>query len=139
MEANISRRNAVRALWFALAGSAVALIVLWRINDSVSTGWRLYVLADILRAAWAATVAVITAGLAVAVVDFTAGQGRRSWRTVMVRMILALVTALSALGYFMPNWGFWTGLFAGAVLLLWGIGLLVATSARRDENGHGVQ
>lgn len=139
MEANIPRRNAVRALWFAVAGSAVGLIVLWRLNDSVSTGWRLYVLADVLRAAWAATAAVITAGFAVAMVDFAAGQGRRARGVGLFQVILALVTSISALGYFMPNWSFWTGVFAGAVLLLWAAGLLLAAIARADENGHGVQ
>jgi hypothetical protein len=127
---------ATRTFRTSFIATLFALILLGWINESVSTGWRLYVLANIFKAAWAATAAVIASGIAVVAVSLLAGEtqghGRSSPSPTLnaIRSLLAFVTATAALAYFMPDWTVFTGTFAALVLMLWLVAFALAMRVR---------
>lgn len=127
---------ATRTFRTAFIATIFALILLGWINETVSTGWRLYVLAHIFKAAWAGTAAVIVSGIAFAAVSFMAGEmqnpGRSSPTPTLngVRGVLVFVTATATLAYFMPDWALFTDAFAALVLILWLIAVVLAARVR---------
>jgi hypothetical protein len=124
MAYGIRPRSFAIAFWRALAGAIVVLLVLAILNQRLSTGWRLYVLARALRAVWAATLAMIVGIGAGLLLDAAvpARRGRFSKRRMLfaaLRSIIVLVTALGTLGYFMPDWTPLAALFAALTLSIW--------------------
>lgn len=108
------------ALPMALAVSAVGLVALVAAEAAVPTGWRLFVLAKLLKAAWAGSVAIFAGAAAYAMLAYgTEGPGRVHVEA--VRILVTFAASVSALGYFMPDWNVWTAFTAGAVVALWAI------------------
>lgn len=94
------------------------------LNDALSSGWRLYVLGRALRAAWAATMAVMFGTIAVTIIGMLVPERRHilSAQSVifeLLRVVSALFTALATLGYFMPDWTRLSATVAALVMLVW--------------------
>lgn len=112
------------AFWRALVSAIVVLLVLAALNQRLSTGWRLYVLARALRAIWAATIAMmvgISAGLLLEAIIPTrrGGFSKRRMLLAALRAAVVLVTVLGTLGYFMPDWTPLSAFFAILTLSIW--------------------
>jgi hypothetical protein len=119
-----------RAFVFAFAGTIAGLVALAELNGAVSTGWRLFVLDRVLKAAWAVTITILAAASSQLVIGVIAGGRRRSGTRGLVRdlagLAISIVIAAGALGYFLPDWTRLT-IMAGAVtLLFWVVAVLAA-------------
>ncbi len=131
-----ARRIGREAFWIAVGTSAAALIALGWLEASVSTGFRIYVLTPGFKALLGANVAVFSAVLAVALVDFLTGEHvqnrhrRRIRRT--VKSVLALMTGFAALGSLLPDWSTSTAVVGVLVLTLWATGILLIGRARGE-------
>jgi hypothetical protein len=126
-------RGILRAgVWVAIGAAAGALVLLVILNQSVSTGWRMYVLARILKTAWAATIAIFAAASASALLDWIATaegpSGGRRVTFVILKIAVAAAAAVGAFAYYLPDWDPWTAAFAGIVVVLWGAAALCAIS-----------
>lgn len=125
MAHGIRPRSFAIAFWQALAAAIVVLLVLAILNQRLSTGWRLYVLARALRAVWAATIAMIAATVAGLLLDAMrrarGGGGFRIQRILFaaLKSLIVLITALGTLGYFMPDWTPLSAVFAALTLSIW--------------------
>jgi hypothetical protein len=124
MAYGIRPRSFASALWRALAGAIVVLLVLAILNQRLSTGWRLYVVARALRAVWAATIAMIVGTGAGLLLDamIRARRGGFSIQRMLfaaLKSLIVLVTALGTLGYFMPDWTPLSAVFAALTLSIW--------------------
>jgi hypothetical protein len=117
------RRTLARVLILTIAGTALALVGLAALNGSVSTGWRLFVLDRVFKAAWAVSIAIL-AGAASLMITASAGSrrirgpARQVFREV-VGLMLACAIAVGALDYFLPDWTRVTIMSGVVVLLLW--------------------
>ncbi len=136
MAYGIRPRSFAIAFWRALASAIVVLLVLAILNQRLSTGWRLYVLARALRAVWAATIAMIVGIGAGLLLDATirARRGGFSIRRMLfaaLKSIIVLVTTLGTLGYFMPDWTPLSALFAALTLSIWLVAGVTALTVDR--------
>jgi hypothetical protein len=132
-----SARNPARPLWFGLAATVAALVLLVVVGNRVSSGFRLNVLETILKAGWAGTAAILASGLATAIVRRLSGEPRAAGGILnrlldLITALIAFVTALVTLGYFMPGWDAGIATCAGIVAALWALAAIVARFARSD-------
>lgn len=125
MAHGIRPRSFAIAFWLALAAAIVVLLLLAILNQRLSTGWRLYVLARALRAVWAATIAMIAGSAAGLLLDAMI-RARRGGSFPIQRIVftalkslIVLITALGTLGYFMPDWTPLSAVFAALTLSIW--------------------
>jgi urea transporter len=128
------RPSVARQFWAGICVCLAGLVLLALLNQSVSTGWRLYVIGKSFKAAWAATVALFAATLATTFLRYLAPpeQGGTRFHAISqgLRIIVAALTAIAALGYYLPDWDPWTAALAGLVLLLWILAGLAASLIR---------
>ncbi|MBF6567858.1 MAG: hypothetical protein IVW54_03155 [Candidatus Binataceae bacterium] len=108
----------------------MVLIAMEMLGQRLSTGWRLYVLDRVLKAAWAGTISVVI-GTIVAMMLELGGLARMRISILRIafeglRALTVLTAAAGALGYFMPDWTPLSTAAAALVLLLW---LLTGASA----------
>lgn len=124
------RQHAAGQFWTGICVCLAGLVFLALVNESVSTGWRLYVIGKSFKAAWAATVALFAAILATTFLRYLAlpeqGDTRFHASSHALRIIVASLTAIAALGYYLPDWDPWTAALAGLVLILWTLAGLAA-------------
>lgn len=117
--------------WSGIGLCLAGLVFFALLNESVSTGWRLYVIGKIFKAAWAATVALFAATLATVFLRYLAPPEQRHTRlhatSHALRIIVAALTAIAALGYYLPDWDPWTAALAGVVLIAWTLAGLTAS------------
>jgi len=126
-----TRRQALsRAIIFAFLGTIAGLAALAEMNGSVSTGWRLFVLDRVLKAAWAVTIAIFAAATSQIVISVIAGGSRRGGARGIFRdfsgLLFSIVVAVGALGYFLPDWTRLTIIAGVATLILWTVAVFAA-------------
>ncbi len=124
------RRSLTAAFWLSFASAMMVLIAMEMLGQRLSTGWRLYVLDRVLKAAWAGTISVVI-GTIVAMMLELGGLARMRISILRIafeglRALTVLTAAAGALGYFMPDWTPLSTAAAALVLLLW---LLTGASA----------
>ncbi|MGH7906865.1 MAG: hypothetical protein ACREP6_09575 [Candidatus Binataceae bacterium] len=131
----IRRRNMIFAFWIATACAAIILIAFTIITGDVSSGWRLFVLDRVFKAVWAATMSVMI-GVAALIILGALVPANRDGVSVgrmaftVFRILVALVTAIATLGYFMPDWTSFSAAAAAIVILIWVLAGLTALGIR---------
>jgi len=125
-------------LLLALLLVAAGLFGLAVADSIVPTGWKYFVLAKILKAGWAAAVAVLAAVGVLVTFELlaTARNGtRRSSRLIGagLRGLVAFMVGIAALGYLMPDWNPWTVMFPVGLLIVWALAIWL--TARCRERG----
>jgi hypothetical protein len=124
------------AFWRALAGAIVILLLLAILNQRLSTGWRMFVLARGLRAIWAASIAMmvgIGAGLLLETIMPRRGArfSKRRMLVATLKSAVVMLTVLGTLGYFMPDWTPFSAFFAMLTLSIWLLTGAVALTVER--------
>ncbi len=136
MAYGIKPRSFASAFWRALVSAIVILLVLAILNQRLSTGWRMFVLDRALKALWAATIAMMV-GIGTGLMldaGIAARRGRLSKRRILfatLKSIIALITALGTLGYFMPDWTPLSAVFAALTLSIWLVAGAIALTVDR--------
>lgn len=101
--------------WVGICVCLAGVVFLALLNESLSTGWRLYVIGRIFKAAWAATIALFAANRATALPRFLAPPEQRPARLQATFHALRIIVA--ALGYYLPGWNPWTAGLTGVALI----------------------
>jgi len=132
-------------LWTAFGAAAIALVTLGWLDRSVSTGFRIYVLLPFFKAAWAAIVTVTAVILVMWVIGLLAGE-HEAVNTLspakglrILKILLALVTGISALGSLLPDWNPWTDVVAALVIVLWAVAAYTAATAPAKRKAESYQ
>ncbi len=123
-----------RAWWIGFAATALALLLLAWLEQSVATGFRIYVLTRVLKTAWAATIALAAAALAATAMGVTIGAARETPVSRAARFVPAFVTGLAALGAMMPDWSEFSCAVAGVVVIIWAGAILVASRGSSESS-----
>lgn len=135
MAYGFKRRGFTAAFWLSFASVMIVLIAMEMLGQRLSTGWRLYVLDRVLKAAGAGTISVVT-GIIVALILEVGGPARMNISTLRIifeglRGLTVLTAAAGVLGYFMPDWTPLSTAAAALVLLLWLLTAALAMTLRR--------
>jgi hypothetical protein len=112
-----------RALVFALIGTTAGLTTLAGLNRTISTGWRMFVLDRVFKAAWAVTMAIVIAAIAQLLIRAIASSGPDDESRGRIRdvaaIFLSIGVAIAALDYFLPDWTRLSIMSGGAALFVW--------------------
>jgi peptidoglycan biosynthesis protein MviN/MurJ (putative lipid II flippase) len=135
-----AKRELILVVWTGIVATIAAIVLLIFMGSSASTGWRIYVLEEVLRIGWATTAAILVAALSVFILRSLLPPDPRS-RGSTARAIFnllssaaAFIAALVTISHFMSPWDASTAIPAAVVLLIWGLAAVAAIGGRSSDD-----